>query len=269
MHTGPLVISTKPSLWLTPLAKPDTRLVHLRVYASRDNSRKSVPSPSLHYSLTHTHRSIGYLNQTQSLVELVVRLMYLRVYVIRDTSRKSTPYPSLCYSVTHPQRSIGYRNQTQPLAERTVRLMYLRVYDSRDNSRQSAPYPSLSYSLTHPHRSVGYHNQTQTVSTWFIGVWTTWTSSSFISLSFLTPTPSHFLSLALAFSVIIINNLPAFSVRLMCILCVPDDRDSACVTATSLSPLPPSSRSSLTHTNRFLGFRNSTSTSLMPAPTSV
>ena len=32
------------------------------------------------------------------------------------------------------------------------------------------------------------------------------TSSSFISLSFITPTPSHFLSLTLVFSVIINNN---------------------------------------------------------------
>ena len=63
--------------------------------------------------------------------------------------------------------------------------------------------------------------------------------------------------------------LPAFSARLFCILCVPDDRDSACVPSPSLSPRSPSSRSSLTHTNRFLGFRNSTSARLMSAPTSA
>jgi hypothetical protein len=34
-------------------------------------------------------------------------------------------------------------------------------------------------------------------------VWGTLTSSSFISLSFITPTPSHFLSLSLDFSVIV------------------------------------------------------------------
>ena len=37
-------------------------------------------------------------------------------------------------------------------------------------------------------------------------VWGTLTSSSFISLSFITPTPSHFLSVVLAFSVTINNN---------------------------------------------------------------
>ena len=65
------------------------------------------------------------------------------------------------------------------------------------------------------------------------------------------------------------GNLPACSARLLCIHCVPDDRDSACVPSPSLSPRSPSSRSSLTHTNRFLGFRNSTSARLMSAPTSV
>ncbi len=49
----------------------------------------------------------------------------------------------------------------------------------------------------------------------------------------------------------------------------PDDRDSVCVPSPSLSPRSPSSRSSLTHTNRFLGFLNSTSASLMSDPTPV
>ena len=35
-------------------------------------------SLSLSYSLTHTHRSIGYHKQTQSLSESTVKLMYLR-----------------------------------------------------------------------------------------------------------------------------------------------------------------------------------------------
>jgi hypothetical protein len=65
------------------------------------------------------------------------------------------------------------------------------------------------------------------------------------------------------------GNLSACSARLLCILCVPDDRDSACVPSPSLSPRSPSSRSSLTHTNRFLGSRNSTSARLLSALTST
>ena len=65
------------------------------------------------------------------------------------------------------------------------------------------------------------------------------------------------------------GNLSVYSTRLFCILCVPDDRDSACVPSPSLSSRSPSSRSSLTHTNRFLGFRNSTTARLMSAPTSA
>ena len=65
------------------------------------------------------------------------------------------------------------------------------------------------------------------------------------------------------------GNLPACSARLLCILCVPDDRDSACLPSPSLSPRSPSSRSLLTHTNRFLGFRNSTSARRLFAPTSA
>jgi hypothetical protein len=37
-----------------PLSESVTRLMHLRVYDSRDNSHQSVPSPSLYYSHTHT-----------------------------------------------------------------------------------------------------------------------------------------------------------------------------------------------------------------------
>ena len=65
------------------------------------------------------------------------------------------------------------------------------------------------------------------------------------------------------------GNLPACSVRLFCIRCVSDDRDSGFVVSPYLSPRSPSSLSSLTHTNRFLGFRNSTSVRLMSAPTSA
>ena len=46
-----------------PLAESAARLMYLRVYDSRDTSRKPAPSPSLCYSLTHAHRSIAYLSQ--------------------------------------------------------------------------------------------------------------------------------------------------------------------------------------------------------------
>jgi hypothetical protein len=91
----------------------------------RDSSRQAAPSPSLCYSLTHAHRSIGYRNHNrnpQSLSESTARLMYLRVYDNRDSSRQTAPSPSLCYSLTHAHRSIGYRNRNpQPLAESAAR----------------------------------------------------------------------------------------------------------------------------------------------------
>ena len=81
-----------------PLAESAARLMYLRVYDSRVNSHQSdsVPSPSLSYSLIHSHRSIGYRNRNpQLLAESVERLMYLRVYDNRDSSRQSAPSPSL------------------------------------------------------------------------------------------------------------------------------------------------------------------------------
>ena len=138
--------------------------MYLRVYDSRDSSRKTAPSPSLCYSLTHAHRSIGYPNIPQSLTDSVTRLIYLRVYDNRDNSSKSTPSQSslcyslththrsigyrnispssLCYSVSHTHRSIGYHNIPHPLAESAARLIHLRVYDNRSSSSKSAPSPS-------------------------------------------------------------------------------------------------------------------------------
>jgi hypothetical protein len=76
--------------------------MHLRVYDNRDSSRQPAPSPSLYYSLTNSHRSIGYHNHNpQPLTESTVRLMYLRVYDSRDRSHHSAPSPSLYYSLTH------------------------------------------------------------------------------------------------------------------------------------------------------------------------
>jgi hypothetical protein len=58
MHTGPLVIATAtPSHWLNPPSA--ARLMHLRVYDSRDSSHQSAPSPSLYYSLTHAHSTLS------------------------------------------------------------------------------------------------------------------------------------------------------------------------------------------------------------------
>ena len=79
-----------------PLAESAARLMHLRVYDSRDSSRQPAPSPSVCYSLTHAHRSIGYRNRNpQPLAESAARLMYLRVYDSRDSSHQSAPSPSL------------------------------------------------------------------------------------------------------------------------------------------------------------------------------
>ena len=70
---------------------------------NRDSSWKSAPSPTLCYSITHAHRSIGYHNlNPESLTESTERLMYLRVYDSRDSSRQTAPSPSVCYSFTHP-----------------------------------------------------------------------------------------------------------------------------------------------------------------------
>ena len=136
--------------------------VEIDLKTSNHDSLKPVPSPSgpsLSYSFTYTHRSIGYHNQPQS-HESVTRLMYLRIHDSRDNTRKAVPSPSPYYSFTHTHRSIGYHNQTHPLSYSTPRLMYLRVYDIRDNSYNPGPSPSICYSLTHTHRSIGYRNQT-------------------------------------------------------------------------------------------------------------
>jgi hypothetical protein len=138
------------------MADSAPRLMYLCVYDSRDNSRQPVPSPSLCYSFTHAHRSIGYRNRNpQLLADSTTRLMHLHVYDIRDSSRQLAPSPSLCYSFTHAHRSIGYRNRNpQLLVDSSARLMYLCVYDNRDSSHQSAPSPSLCYSLTHAHNTL-------------------------------------------------------------------------------------------------------------------
>ncbi len=146
------------------LAESAARLMYLRVYDSRDSSRQPAPSPSLSYSLTHPHRSIGYRNRNpQLLSESVVRLMYLRVYDSRDSSRQPAPSPSLWYSLTHGHRSIGYRNRNpQLLAGSAARLMHLRVYDNRDRSHQSGgAWHDAVLVLGYRHYSTWRQNQTQ------------------------------------------------------------------------------------------------------------
>ena len=104
-----LVINNKKSL--TTSTK---RLMYSRVYDSvpvvydsRDSSWKPVSSPSVWYSLTHPHRSIGYRNRNpQPLTESVVRLMNLRVYDNRDNSHQSVPSPSLSYSLRHAHNTL-------------------------------------------------------------------------------------------------------------------------------------------------------------------
>ena len=85
-----------------PLTDSSARLMYLRVYDSRDISRQPVPSPSLSYSFTQGHRSIGYRHHPpQPLSDSSTRLMYLRVYDSRVSSHQTAPSPSLCYSLTH------------------------------------------------------------------------------------------------------------------------------------------------------------------------
>ena len=89
------------------LADSSARLMYLRVYESRDRSGQTVPSPSVYYSLTHPHRSIGHRNRNpQTLPESVAKLMYLRVYDNRDISHQAAPSPSLCSSLTHAHSTL-------------------------------------------------------------------------------------------------------------------------------------------------------------------
>jgi hypothetical protein len=77
------------------------------IYDSRDSSRQPSPSPSLCYSLTHAHRSIGYRNHNpQPLSDSAARLMHLRVHDNRDNSHQSAHSPSLCYSLTHAHSTL-------------------------------------------------------------------------------------------------------------------------------------------------------------------
>ena len=67
---------------------------------SRDSSRKPAPSPSLCYSLTHAHRSIGYRNQTQPLAESAARLMYLRGLYNSTSKWLTTSLAELMYRLS-------------------------------------------------------------------------------------------------------------------------------------------------------------------------
>ncbi len=120
---------------------------------SNDSRSKDNDTPSLCYSFTHVHRSIGYHNNPQPPVDSVSRLIYLSVYKSRVGSVKPSPSPSsLCYSLTHEHWSIGYRNIPHPLSDSTAKLLYLRVYDNRASTSKSSPSPSsLWYSLTLAH----------------------------------------------------------------------------------------------------------------------
>ena len=117
-----------PQVCLSPLRRsvpviirvPCTSVTFLLCVSNdiQNSSHKPTPSPSLSYSRTHAHRSIGYRNISQILTESVTRLIHLRVYDNRGSSSKSAPsQSSLCYSRTHAHRSIGYCNIPQPLTE--------------------------------------------------------------------------------------------------------------------------------------------------------
>jgi hypothetical protein len=95
---------------------------------SRDSSSKPAPSPSLCYSLTHAHRSIGYRNQTQPLAESAARLMYLRVYDSRDRSRIYVCMTAeIALARSHPTRPYTTRSHTHtgPLVIATKPSLWL------------------------------------------------------------------------------------------------------------------------------------------------
>jgi hypothetical protein len=88
--------------------------MYLRVFDSRVSSRHPPPSPSLCYSLTHAHRSIGHRNRNpQPLSGSPARLMYLRVYDSRVSSRQP-PYVymtvELALTSLHPPRPYATRS---------------------------------------------------------------------------------------------------------------------------------------------------------------
>ena len=95
--------------------------------------------------------------------------------------------------LTHVHRSIDYHNQTQSLVESTERLtmMYLHGLNNSTSKWFTTSLVELMYRLC-------MYDTPPSV----LGVLT---SSNFISLSFITPTPSQFLSLDLDFPVIINN----------------------------------------------------------------
>jgi hypothetical protein len=100
-------LSKTSTNYAQPLADSSARLMYLRVYDSRDSSRQPAPSPSLCYSLTHAHRSIGYPNRNpQPLADSSARLMYLRVYDSRISSHQPPPSPSLSYLLTHAHSTL-------------------------------------------------------------------------------------------------------------------------------------------------------------------
>jgi hypothetical protein len=61
-------------------------------YSKSDSKLSRTPELSPSYSITHTHRSIGYrYRNPQLLTGSAARLMYLRVYDSRDISRQPAP----------------------------------------------------------------------------------------------------------------------------------------------------------------------------------
>jgi len=92
-NSDPLVPTNLVTFWVLH-PSPLPRLIYLRVYDNRAISSKTTPSPSsLWHSLTHPHRSIGYRNIPQPLVESVARLIYLRVYDNRARSQVLRQHP--------------------------------------------------------------------------------------------------------------------------------------------------------------------------------
>ena len=74
-----------------PLTRSVTRLIHLRVYDSRDRSHQSSTSPSLYYSFTHTHNTLPLSLHVLLLITLGNISSINLVFIFRCSSSPSNP----------------------------------------------------------------------------------------------------------------------------------------------------------------------------------
>ena len=135
------------------------------VYDIRDRSRKTAPSPSLYYSFTHTHRSIGYLTPP-SVWEDSISWNFNSSSFITPTSSTFLPglssgppfiryHKHISHNDTHIQvlslalaLSFNYHKQPVPLPSRGVLLTT--VVKSWEHTRQDCTVVTRCSSLQSP-----------------------------------------------------------------------------------------------------------------------